>query len=95
VTEGGDRDKLGRGCIWRGELEKCVFQNHIFRIRFKPDTYLPELFHFLLQSWQAKNHFYAHAKQTSNLCTINKRELRRFPVPTPQPDEQNEMLALL
>lgn len=95
MTEGGDRDKLGRGCIWRGELEKCVFQNHIFRIRFKPDTYLPELFHFLLQSWQAKNYFYAHAKQTSNLCTINKRELRRFPVPKPQPDEQNEMLALL
>jgi type I restriction enzyme S subunit len=95
MTEGGDRDKLGRGCIWRGELEKCVFQNHIFRIRFKPDTYLPELFHFLLQSWQAKNYFYAHAKQTSNLCTINKRELRRFPVPTPHPDEQNEMLALL
>lgn len=95
MTEGGDRDKLGRGCIWRGDIERCVFQNHIFRIRFKPDSYHPELFHFLLQAWQAKNYFYAHAKQTSNLCTINKRELRRFSVPKPRAGEQEEMLGLL
>ncbi len=95
MTEGGDRDKLGRGCIWRGEIDRCVYQNHIFRIRFRPQTYLPELFHFLLQSWEARNYFAAHAKQTSNLCSINKRELRRFPVPIPKPDEQEEMLSLL
>ena len=57
MTEGGDRDKLGRGGIWRGQIQPCVYQNHIFRIRFSPDTYDPELFHFLLQTWQAKNYF--------------------------------------
>src|SRR4051794_17800227 len=34
-TEGGDRDKLGRGWIWRGEILECVHQNHIFRARLR------------------------------------------------------------
>ena len=95
MTEGGDRDKLGRGGLWNGQIQPCVYQNHIFRIRFQSNTYKPELFHFLLQTWQAKNYFYAHAKQTSNLCTINSRELKRFPFREPPPDEQEEMVSLL
>jgi type I restriction enzyme, S subunit len=95
MTEGGDRDKLGRGGIWRNQIAPCVYQNHIFRIRLRPNTYSPELFHFLLQSWQARSYFYAHAKQTSNLCTINSRELKRFPFCEPSPTEQEEIAALL
>ncbi len=94
MTEGGDRDKLGRGAIWNGEIEPCAFQNHIFRIRFHDDTYRPKLFHFLLQSWHAKNYFFAHAKQTNNLCTINSRELKKFPIGIPESDEQNTMLEI-
>jgi type I restriction enzyme, S subunit len=95
MTEGGDRDKLGRGAMWRNEITPCVYQNHIFRIRLRPDTYIPQLFHFLLQTWQARNYFYAHAKQTSNLCTINSRELKRFPFCEPSPKEQEQMILLL
>lgn len=29
MTEGGDRDKLGRGCVWHGEIEPCLHQNHM------------------------------------------------------------------
>jgi type I restriction enzyme S subunit len=95
MTEGGDRDKLGRGCIWRGEIERCAYQNHIFRVRFNPDTLRPLLFHFLLQSYQARRYFFSHAKQTSNLCTINSRELKRFEVPVPPAEEQKEMVNIL
>src|SRR5262249_31569677 len=87
--------KLGRGAMWSGQIDPCVYQNHIFRIRFMPDTYKPELFHFLIQTWQAKNYFYAHAKQTNNLCTINSRELKRFSFCEPCPEEQDEMIAIL
>jgi type I restriction enzyme S subunit len=95
MTEGGDRDKLGRGGLWRGQIQPCVYQNHIFRIRIRPNSYRRELFHYLLQTWHAKNYFYAHAKQTSNLCTINSRELKRFPFFEPPPEEQDEMVLLL
>jgi len=95
TTEGGDRDKLGRGCVWKGEIGNCVYQNHIFRIRMEPDTYKPELFHFLLQTHRAKKYFFSHAKQTSNLCTVNSRELKRFPLLIPDMDEQEDMLDIL
>jgi type I restriction enzyme S subunit len=78
MTEGGDRDKLGRGGMWREEIMPCSYQNHIFRI--------------LIQTYQAKSYFYGHAKQTSNLCTINSRELKNWPVPIPPMSEQERMI---
>jgi type I restriction enzyme S subunit len=41
MTEGGDRDKLGRGTIWRGEVDNCIHQNHIFRVRPDRSRLLP------------------------------------------------------
>jgi type I restriction enzyme S subunit len=95
MTEGGDRDKLGRGGMWRADVAPCSYQNHIFRVRLDRGVYKPELFHFLIQTFQAKNYFYAHAKQTSNLCTINSRELKKWPVPIPPRNEQEKMIEVL
>ncbi|MBM9535698.1 restriction endonuclease subunit S [Desulfobulbus alkaliphilus] len=95
MTEGGDRDKLGRGGMWRKEIVPCSYQNHIFRVRLDADEFKPELFHFLIQTYQAKNYFYAHAKQTSNLCTINSRELKNWPVAIPPMPEQEKMVKAL
>lgn len=95
MTEGGDRDKLGRGGMWQGQIHPCGFQNHIFRVRLDADVYLPQLFHFLIQTHQARSYFYAHAKQTSNLCTINSRELKNWPVPIPPLHEQEKMVEIL
>ena len=33
LNEGGDRDKLGRGWVWEGQVEGCIHQNHVFRAR--------------------------------------------------------------
>ena len=95
MTEGGDRDKLGRGGMWLNEINPCSYQNHIFRVRLRHSDYKPELFHFLIQTDQAKRYFYGHAKQTSNLCTINSRELKNWPVPIPPMPEQDKMLEVL
>jgi type I restriction enzyme S subunit len=94
MTEGGDRDKLGRGSMWRGEIERCAFQNHIFRVRLDGE-YKPELFHFLIQTFASKRYFYSHAKQSSNLCTINSRELKNWEIAIPSPDEQRTMIDIL
>jgi type I restriction enzyme S subunit len=50
LTEGGDFDKLGRGFIWRGELDLCVHQNHVFAVRTDRNRLLPEFFAYLAQS---------------------------------------------
>jgi len=54
MTEGGDFDKLGRGAIWRGEIENCIHQNHIFRVRLDTKKVMPEFFENYLLSPEAK-----------------------------------------
>jgi type I restriction enzyme S subunit len=41
LNEGGDRDKLGRGWIWEGQIEECIHQNHVFRVRLDPARATP------------------------------------------------------
>ena len=78
-NEGGDRDKLGRGWIWEGQIAECVHQNHVFRAR----AVLPELQPKLL-SWCGNSYgrrwFMKAGKQSVNLASINLNVLRCFPV---------------
>ncbi|MBW2610081.1 MAG: restriction endonuclease subunit S [Deltaproteobacteria bacterium] len=86
-NEGGDRDKLGRGWIWEAQIDKCIYQNHVFRARL----YLKEI-NGKLFSWFGntfgQQYFMAKGKQTTNLASINKTMLSAFPIPLPPLDEQ-------
>jgi len=42
MTEGGDIDKLGRGCVWRDEIPGCLHQNHVFAVRCNKQLLEPE-----------------------------------------------------
>lgn len=42
-NEGGDRDKLGRGWVWEGQIETCIHQNHVFRARPLSPEFEPRL----------------------------------------------------
>jgi restriction endonuclease S subunit len=83
LTEGGDFDKLGRGFIWRGELDLCVHQNHVFAVRPEKKRLLPEFFAYLAQSAYGKAYFLKVAHKTTNLACINSTKLKAFPVPIP------------
>src|SRR5207248_899491 len=50
MTEGGDFDKLGRGCIWPGDISPCLHQNHIFRVRADGASLTPEFLSALIGS---------------------------------------------
>lgn len=96
LTEGGDFDKLGRGFIWRGELDLCVHQNHVFAVRPDRDKLVPEFFAYLAQSPYGKAYFLKVAHKTTNLACINSTKLKAFPVPVPPTlDEQREIVAIL
>ncbi len=88
MTEGGDFDKLGRGAIWLGEIDNCIHQNHVFRVRLDQKRVLPVYFSSFLHSPYAKAHFLKCAKQTTNLASINMTQLRATPVPLPSPRDQ-------
>ena len=95
LTEGGDFDKLGRGFIWRGQLELCVHQNHVFAVRTDPDHLLPDFFAYQAQSDYGKAYFLKVAHKTTNLACINTTKLKAFPVLIPALDEQREIVAIL
>lgn len=96
LTEGGDPDKLGRGALWRGELEVCLHQNHVFRVRFPKDgAVLPEYFAAVLLQPKARRYFLRSAKQTTGIASINITQLRALPVPVPTIDEQEAFLSNL
>lgn len=94
MTEGGDIDKLGRGCIWSGEISDCLHQNHVFAVRCGPEL-LPVFLVGLMASSHGRNYFQTTAKQTTNLASTNSRTLRAFPLPLPTVHEQQEIIERL
>jgi type I restriction enzyme, S subunit len=95
LTEGGDWDKLGRGTVWLGEIPRCIHQNHIFRVRLDPLAFNPWYVSLLMGSPFGKTYFQAASKQTTNLASINQKQLRAFPVPKIPIAEQTRIVAYL
>lgn len=91
LTEGGDLDKLGRGTCWRDELPVCIHQSHIFRVRFPADRYDPDFVAFQVGSGDGKSYFFAHAKKTTGIASINQQVLGSFPLMTPPLPEQQRI----
>lgn len=93
-NEGGDRDKLGRGWIWEGQIERCIHQNHVFRARLNSDQFEPRFVSTHGNTWGRK-WFEKNGKQTTNLASLNLTTLRRFPVPDAPRAEQRKIVAEL
>ncbi len=91
-NEGGDRDKLGRGWIWEGQLTDCIHQNHVFRGRLVSPDIEPKLVSWWGNSF-GKDYFQREGKQTTNLASINLTKLSAFPVPLPPHAEQLRIVA--
>jgi len=94
-NEGGDRDKLGRGWIWEGQLPNCVHQNHVFRARLYDQTLVDARFVSYWANTFGQDFFIEHATQTVNLASINRDVLARLPVPIPPVAEQARIILEL
>jgi type I restriction enzyme, S subunit len=82
MTEGGDPDKLGRCAIWREEVDGCLHQNHIFRVRVG-QRLSPEYTASFIQSDAGKSYFLRVAKRTTGIASVNKTQLGALPVLVP------------
>jgi type I restriction enzyme S subunit len=83
LTEGGDPDKLGRGSLWRGEIDYCIHQNHVFRVRITSNRLHPLFLNWLIGGRRGKAYFLRSAKQTTGIASINMTQLRNFPMLMP------------
>ena len=92
-NEGGDRDKLGRGWIWRSEIAPCITQNHVFRASsFMASEYNSKIISYWANAF-GQRYFEKKGKQTTNLASINKTVLSLFPVPLMPRKEQEELCS--
>lgn len=93
MTEGGDWDKVGRAAIWKAQIPLCLHQNHVFRARMRSAEIEPVWFERYFNSPDGRRYFESASKQTTNLASINMRQVRGCPVPFPPLAEQRRIVA--
>jgi len=95
LLEGGNKEDVGRGWIWSGEIEECLHQNHLHRARPNRDVVEPRFLAYAICSKEARAYCLINAKQTSNLATINRTQISGLPVRIPDLGEQRRVVGLL
>lgn len=92
LCEGNSAELVGRPALWRGEIDGCVHQNHVLRVRCNREALLPEYLLAYMQTSPSRGHFRRRAKNTTNLSTINSTDVRELSVPMP-PLAQQQAIA--
>ncbi|GGC91848.1 restriction endonuclease subunit S [Halopseudomonas salina] len=94
MNEGGDNDKLGRGAVWRGQINPCLHQNHVFAIRTN-HLLKPEWLATFTGSQPARTYFFLNSKQSTNLASISASNIMSLALPIPPVAEQERVLRFL
>lgn len=94
MNEGGDNDKLGRGAVWKSDIATCVHQNHVFAVR-PYDTSYSDWISLATNARYARDFFYLHSNQSTNLASISKTNLSRFPIALPPLDQMKATMDTL
>ncbi|MDD2876261.1 MAG: hypothetical protein PHT60_03425 [Acidiphilium sp.] len=95
LCEGNSAELVGRGAIWRSEIADCIHQNHVLRVRLDQTKVNPEFVLSVINSSYGQTYFRAKAKQTTNLASINSKEVAAFPLPLPPLNDQQSMIKAL
>ncbi|EAR7601049.1 restriction endonuclease subunit S, partial [Salmonella enterica] len=86
ITEGGDWDTVGRTTVWCHDWY-IANQNHVFKGRIIGQDIDPYWLETYMNSPYARDYFASASKQTTNLASINKTQLRGCPVAIPPSSE--------
>jgi type I restriction enzyme S subunit len=95
VVEGnGSADQLGRAAMWHGQIQDCVHQNHLIRIR--PSAILdPSFLQYLWNSSVVSTQLKKLASSTSGLHTLSTAKIKRVEIPLPPLAEQHRIVEIL
>ena len=87
VEGNGSRTEIGRCALWNGEVEDCVHQNHIIRVRLATGV-LPQYVDVFLNSPIGQFAIQQAASSTSGLYTLSVNKVKRLSLPLPPTAEQ-------
>jgi type I restriction enzyme S subunit len=92
VVEGnGSKTEIGRSALWHGEIENCVHQNHIIRVRLLAGE--PKFIDHYWNSSEGNGRVIDAAASTSGLYTLSIRKISSLPVPLAPLNEQRRIVA--
>lgn len=95
IVEGnGSPDEVGRAATWRGEIENCVHQNHLIRLR-PSDALLPDFLEVLWNSPSVRRQLRQVANSTSGLYTLSTGKINKIVLPVPPLEEQHRIIDAL
>ncbi|MCD0205147.1 restriction endonuclease subunit S [Klebsiella aerogenes] len=93
IIEGnGSADEIGRCAIWLAPLEKCVYQNHLIRVRGIMEGY-QEFIALYLNSPSGIKEMQRLAVTTSGLYNLSVGKIRGITIPLPPLNQQNLILS--
>ena len=87
VEGNGSRKEIGRCALWHGEVEDCVHQNHIIRVR-PVEGVVPEYVGAFLNSPIGQLAIQQAASSTSGLYTLSVQKVRGLAIALPPLAEQ-------
>jgi type I restriction enzyme, S subunit len=95
VVEGnGSPDQIGRAAQWLGEIENCVHQNHLIRVR--PTAAIdPRYLSYYWNASQTTNYLRSVASSTSGLYVLTASKVRSVRIPLPPLGEQLRIVAAI
>jgi type I restriction enzyme S subunit len=95
VVEGnGSVSQLGRAARWNGEIENCVHQNHLIRVRPGPAV-LARFLELVWNSPSISEQLRRVAASTSGLHTLSTAKLKGVSIALPPLKEQRHIVAVL
>lgn len=96
VVEGnGSRDHIGRNAIFNNEIEDCIHQNHVIRVRFDVSKVDSEFISLYLNSNDGRAQMLEKAKTTTGLYTLSVNKVEELEIPVPHLSEQHSVAARL
>ncbi|MEM2228392.1 MAG: restriction endonuclease subunit S, partial [Candidatus Bathyarchaeia archaeon] len=88
-------DLIGKTAIFRGEFKKCVYSNHLTRIRVDKEKVIPEwILYLFIKKWEL-GVFKAICHRHVHQAGINNEDLLRLKIPLPSVEEQQRITSII
>ena len=93
IVEGnGSLDQIGRAAIWREEIQECVHQNHLIKVRANKEILYPTFLLFYFMSPQGKEEIVSRATSGAGLYTLSISKISSINVPVYSLPDQQEIV---
>ncbi len=94
VIEGnGSAEHIGRAAVFLGEIENCVHQNHVIRVRPNRAFILPQYLNLYLNSPPGRNQITERSRTTSGLYNLSVGRIKTIAVPLSNLSRQVRIVA--